>query len=548
MLLTLSVTSSREKQRRSDWAMQARHAITGLVAENAIWQTGRPFLAFPISSKGTAMATETLTDHSPAATAPISAETSARNRLVIGLLLVSTFVVFLNETIMSVAIPHLMDDLGVTAGLAQWLTTAFLLTMAVVIPITGFLLQRLNTRPIFILAMSIFSVGTLICAIAPGIELLIAGRVVQAVGTAIMMPLLMTTVMTLVPPMSRGKVMGNISIVMSVAPAIGPTISGLILNYLDWRWMFILVLPIAIGALLLGRARMQNVTTPRYAPLDVASVILSALAFGGIVFGLSSLGEAAHAEQMIPAWVPLVVGIVAMALFVWRQLQLQQADKALLDLRTLKSRNYTLSVTLMAVAMMALFGTVILLPIYTQNILGISTLETGLLLLPGGLIMGLMGPVVGRLYDRIGVTPLLVPGTILVGAVMWALTLVDANTSIWAVLAGHVTISVGLALLFTPVFTASLGSLPMQLYSHGSAILGSVQQVAGAAGVALLVAVMTMQTASATAGGAEPVAALTTGIHAAFTWGAVISMVAVVLAFFIRKPADNPQMAGMGGH
>ncbi len=494
------------------------------------------------------MATETLTDHSPAATAPISAETSARNRLVIGLLLVSTFVVFLNETIMSVAIPHLMDDLGVTAGLAQWLTTAFLLTMAVVIPITGFLLQRLNTRPIFILAMSIFSVGTLICAIAPGIELLIAGRVVQAVGTAIMMPLLMTTVMTLVPPMSRGKVMGNISIVMSVAPAIGPTISGLILNYLDWRWMFILVLPIAIGALLLGRARMQNVTTPRYAPLDVASVILSALAFGGIVFGLSSLGEAAHAEQMIPAWVPLVVGIVAMALFVWRQLQLQQADKALLDLRTLKSRNYTLSVTLMAVAMMALFGTVILLPIYTQNILGISTLETGLLLLPGGLIMGLMGPVVGRLYDRIGVTPLLVPGTILVGAVMWALTLVDANTSIWAVLAGHVTISVGLALLFTPVFTASLGSLPMQLYSHGSAILGSVQQVAGAAGVALLVAVMTMQTASATAGGAEPVAALTTGIHAAFTWGAVISMVAVVLAFFIRKPADNPQMAGMGGH
>src|SRR5690606_12068724 len=162
------------------------------------------------------------------------------------------------------------------------LTTAFLLTMAVVIPITGFLLQRLNTRPIFLLAMSIFTLGTLICAIAPGIELLIAGRVVQAVGTAIMMPLLMTTVLTLVPPQSRGTAMGNISIVMSVAPAVGPTIGGFILAHLEWRWMFILVLPIAIGALALGWRKIENVSTPRYAPLDVVSVVLSALAFGGL--------------------------------------------------------------------------------------------------------------------------------------------------------------------------------------------------------------------------------------------------------------------------
>src|SRR5690606_32583605 len=174
-----------------------------------------------------------------------------------------------------------------TASVAQWLTTAFLLTMAVVIPITGFLLQRINTRPIFILAMSIFTLGTLICAVAPGIELLIFGRVVQAMGTAIMMPLLMTTVMTLVPPDARGKTMGNISIVMSVAPAIGPTISGIILDTLhDWRYLFILVLPIGLGALALGWRRIVNVTEPRYAPLDIVSVILSAFAFGGIVYGL----------------------------------------------------------------------------------------------------------------------------------------------------------------------------------------------------------------------------------------------------------------------
>jgi len=421
----------------------------------------------------------------PAIPAPHDASNAARNRLVLTLLLVSTFVVFLNETIMSVAIPHLMADLNVAASLAQWLTTAFLLTMAVVIPVTGFLLQRINTRPIFMLAMSTFAVGTLVCAVSPGIELLIFGRVVQAVGTAIMMPLLMTTVMTLVPPLQRGRTMGNISIVMSVAPAIGPTIAGLILTYLDWRWMFILVLPIALVALALGYARIQNVTTPRYAPLDVISVILSALAFGGLVYGLSSLGEAAHAASVVPSWAPIAIGLVAMAIFVARQLTLQKQDRALLDLRTFGSLNYTLSVMMMAVAMMALFGTVILLPIYTQNVVGIDTLQTGLLLLPGSLLMGVMGPIVGRLYDRYGTTPLLVPGTILVATVMWLLTLVDQNTPIWGILAGHVTISVGLALMFTPLFTASLSSLPMQLYSHGSAILGSAQQVAGAAGVAL---------------------------------------------------------------
>ena len=494
------------------------------------------------------MTAETLAPEAAPVAAPLPAANAARNRLVIGLLLTSTFVVFLNETIMSVAIPHLMADLGVTASAAQWLTTAFLLTMAVVIPITGFLLQRLNTRPIFMLAMSIFSAGTLICAISPGLELLVFGRVIQATGTAIMMPLLMTTVMNLVPPESRGKTMGNISIVISVAPALGPTIGGFILDNLDWRWMFILVLPIALGALALGAARVQNVSTPRYAPLDVLSVVLSAFAFGGLVYGLSSLGEgAAHPEaQLVPAWLPVLIGLVAMAVFVLRQLSLQGENKALLDLRTFTSRNYSFAVLTMAVAMMALFGTIILLPIYTQNVLGLDTLQTGLLLLPGGLLMGLLAPTVGRLYDRVGTTPLLVPGTIIVSAVLWALTLVDQNTPVWAVVTGHIVISLGLALVFTPLFTASLSSVKPQLYSHGSAILGSVQQIAGAAGVALFVAVMTIQTAALSAAGAAPVDALAAGIRTGFLCGAIISLFAVAASFFVKKPPADPSMPMMG--
>jgi DHA2 family lincomycin resistance protein-like MFS transporter len=218
--------------------------------------------------------------------APVPADNAGRNRLVINLLLVATFVVILNETLMAVALPRLMHDLNVTADAVQWLTTAFLLTMSVIIPVTGFLLQRINTRPVFILAMSLFSLGTLIATVAANLEVLVLARIIQASGTAIMMPLLMTTVMTLAPPETRGKTMGFITTVISVAPAVGPTISGIILNYLSWRWMFLLVLPIALGALALGARRMQNVTTPHHAALDGISVVLSGLAFGGIVYGV----------------------------------------------------------------------------------------------------------------------------------------------------------------------------------------------------------------------------------------------------------------------
>jgi DHA2 family lincomycin resistance protein-like MFS transporter len=311
--------------------------------------------------------------------------------------------------------------------------------------------------------------------------------------------------------------------------------------------MFILVLPIAIGALALGAKLLQNVSTPRFAPLDVISVILSALAFGGIVYGLSALGEGATHEQAMPAWAPLAIGLVSMAIFVWRQLTLQKHDRALLDLRTFSYGNYTFSVVTMAVAMMALFGMIILLPIYLQSVLGINTLQTGLLLLPGSLLMGLLGPIVGRLYDKVGTRPLLVPGTVLVSFVLWGLTLVGTDTSVWLILAGHIIMCLGLAFVFTPLFTASLSSLPMPLYSHGSAILGSVQQVAGAAGVALFVAIMTLQSAALVAGGTAEIEALTAGIRSGFLCGAIISLFAIVAGFFVKKPPANPD-APMGGH
>ncbi|THF69848.1 multidrug efflux MFS transporter [Deinococcus sp. Arct2-2] len=462
---------------------------------------------------------------------------SAQGRAVILILLIATFVVILNETIMNVALPRLMVDLKVTASTAQWLSTAFMLTMAVVIPVTGFLLQRLSTRTVFLTAMTLFCVGTGLAAISPGFVPLLLARIVQASGTAIMLPLLITTVLTVVSERGRGAVMGNISIVISVAPAIGPTISGLILQTFSWRAMFLFVLPIALGMLAYGARTLQNVGTPRRLSLDVLSVPLSALGFGGLVYALSRFGEGGLSDPSVS--VPLLVGAAALTAFLWRQTHLSRTGEPLLDLRAFRFPVFTLGVGLMVIAMMALFGGLILLPLYLQNLRGLSTLQTGLLLLPGGLVMGLCAPAVGRLYDRVGPRPLVVPGSLLMTTVLFGLGRIDAGTPIWALLALHLTLSGGLALLFTPVFTSALSPLPPQLYSHGSAILSTLQQVAGAAGVALLVTLMAGRAAQLSAQGSAPLAAQVGGLQLAFTVSGAIGALAVVLALFLKRTAQQ---------
>jgi len=468
--------------------------------------------------------------------AATDAATAKRNTLVITLLLISAFVVILNETTMGVAIPHLVGDLGITIQAAQWLSTAFLLTMAIVIPITGFLLQRYNTRPVFIVAMSLFSIGTLIAAVAPGFEILLVARVIQASGTAIMMPLLFTTVLNLVPPANRGRVIGNVSIVISVAPALGPTISGFILNYLEWRWIFFLVLPIALASLAIGARFMVNVTEPSSARIDILSIVLAAFGFGGLVYGLSNLGT----EYAVAGIIALAIGAVALTGFIWRQLRLQRKDAALLDLRTFLSRDFSFSIGTVAVSMIALFGTIILLPIYMQDVLDLEPITTGLVLLPGGLLMGLLAPFVGRIFDKRGPRILLVPGAIIVSAALWGMTMLDATSPVWSVVVAHVVLSLGLALLFTPLFTAGLASLTPKLYSHGSAIVGTVQQVAGAAGTALFVAIMTVGVTAGVAAGSPIEEATAAGIRSAFVVGAFISLLAIPAVFFIRRPVEDP--------
>jgi DHA2 family lincomycin resistance protein-like MFS transporter len=455
------------------------------------------------------------------------AKMSRESVTIIVTLLVATFVVILNETIMNVALQRLMVDLNIDAPTVQWLSTGFMLTMAVVIPTTGFILQRLSTRAVFMLAMGLFSGGTLLAAVAPGFEVLLLARIVQAGGTAIMLPLLMTTILTLVPVARRGAVMGNVSIAISVAPAMGPTVSGLILEHFSWRFMFVFVLPIALAAFAIGARYLTNIGETEKTRLDALSVLLTVPAFGGLVYGLSQIGGGGGGSGT-PGVVALAVGVVALLVFVLRQLKLQKSDAPLLDLRAFDFRMFTVSVLLLVVAMIALFGAVILLPLYLQEIRGLKSLETGLAMLPGGLAMGLLGPFIGRLFDKVGPLPLTVTGSVLMVLSLWQFSMLDAGTPVGWIIALHVALSLGLALLFTPAFTTGLNPLPPHLYSHGSAIMSTLQQVAGAAGTALLVSIYAVVAAGA---------GMVAGMHAAFLTAAVIALAAVVLSAMMRKTA-----------
>lgn len=457
-----------------------------------------------------------------------------RTPLVVRLLVVATFVVILNETIMINAIPRLMESFHVTEHAAQWVSTAFMLTMAAVIPVTGWFLQRVGTRTAYATAMGVFLTGTAIAAAAPVFEVLLLGRVVQAAGTAVMMPLLMTTLMTVVPESDRGRVMGNVTMAISVAPALGPTVSGVVLQLGSWRLLFLLVLPLAATVAWSGLRHLEDVGEPQVSDMDWFSVVVAALGFGNLVYGLSRFAEG---EVGFPVGIA-AVGAVLVGVFVVRQLRLQRTGTPLLDLRALTHSTFTKALVLMSVAFMAMMGSMILLPLYLQNVRSLSPLETGLLVMPGGLAMGLLGPTVGRIFDRFGGRVLVIPGSVGIVVTLVGFTQISMSMPYWQLLGLHVVMMVCLAATFTPVFTLGLGALPMHLYSHGSSILGTLQQVAAAFGTALAVTVMTLRSEQVLAA-VGPVEAQLSGMKLAFAVSALISLVVVATAWLLPgRPAE----------
>lgn len=472
---------------------------------------------------------------------PRSDKLSADVKSTLAVLVAAATIMILNETSLSVALPSIMVEYDVPATTVQWLLTGFMLTMAVVIPATGFVIERFTTRQVFITACILFTVGTIIAAIAPAFVILLAGRVIQAAGTALVMPLLMTVAMTLVPRQRRGSVMGIISIVISVAPALGPTVGGAIVNSLTWHWVFWLMVPLILIILAAGWFKLKNVGENRNVPLDMLSFLLSAIAFGGLIYGLSSIEPILEGEGTAPLIVS-AVGVISLALFVWRQIKLGKENRAFLDLRPFTIRNFTLAVSVILVSFGAMLGFATVLPIYLQTSLGATALVTGMVVMPGGVLQAIMSPFVGRLFDKYGPFPLAVPGVVLMLAGVGSMITLNENSAVWMVVAMHVTFAVGMALMMTPMMTTALSSLPDNLYSHGSAGMNTLQQLAGATGTAILVVFLTRGTNTGLADGMSEAAATAQGASGAFTFAAICMVIVVCLVPFVKRVNNDPEI------
>jgi DHA2 family lincomycin resistance protein-like MFS transporter len=475
-----------------------------------------------------------------------SSKTPSRERLapgdplVIGLLMGSTFLVLLNEMLLGVALPTLISDLGITPTLGQWLTTGYLLTLAVLIPATGFIMRRYHLRTIFLTAMSLFIVGTSIAAAAPSFEILLGGRIVQAVGTAVFLPLLMTTSMRLVPESRRGQIMAMVTAVPAVAPALGPALSGLILTYFEWRWLFILVLPIALAALVLGATKLRNITTPEKVALDLLSLALSAVGFGALIYGLASIGESATGHSTVSPVIPIVIGFMGVAAFVLRQNVIRRNGNALIDMRIFKIRSFVVPLVVMLFIAMNGFGIALVIPLVLTGALGLSTLAIGLFLVPGGAVISLVSALGGRVYDRYGPRPLAIPGAVIWISSIYFLSTLDENSTIWTYLVAYLVLSAAQAMMWAPMTTYALSALRSELYPHGSAAFTTAQQLAGAAGGALLVSAYTIGSNASNAGNLTIAETVSAG-QTAFTAAAVLAVGALigVLAIGKRRTSDE---------
>ncbi|MDK4325173.1 DHA2 family efflux MFS transporter permease subunit [Corynebacterium propinquum] len=456
---------------------------------------------------------------------------------VLATLVAAATVMILNETSLSVALPAVMRDFGINAASAQWLIAVFMLTMAVVIPTTGFLIQRFSTRQIFFSSVGLFIVGTIMGAVAPAFVVLLLGRIVQAAGTALIVPLLMTVMLQMVPLERRGTVMGFIGVVIAVAPATGPTVGGVILEAFTWHAIFLCMLPLLVGVLLLGTKLLSNVGENSTQPIDLISVVLSVVAFGGTVYSLSSLETALDTGDNVGMLVGLlVIAVIALVVFALRQVRLGKKAQALLDLRPFKIRNFSLAVLIALFSFSVLIGTVTMLPLFVQNGLGDGARTAGLIVLPGGVIQAVMSPIIGRVYDSVGPKPIMIPGAFLMAAGTWLFTTIGTETQVWQLVTFHVIFAFGFGLLMTPMMTTALSSLTGELYSHGSAILTTLQQLAAAAGTALLMVILTRGTDAGLAAGLTEAAATSDGVRAAFVVAALMVTVIIPITFFMRRP------------
>ncbi|MGG2064116.1 DHA2 family efflux MFS transporter permease subunit [Bacillus sp. S14(2024)] len=410
-------------------------------------------------------------------------------KAVLGVLVFGMFVSILNQTLINVALPALMNEFNVSTSTAQWLTTGFMLVNGVLVPISAFLVSRFTYRNLFLSAMLFFTVGSLICALSGSFTMMMTGRVIQAVGAGILMPVGMNIFMTIFPPHKRGAAMGLLGIAMILGPAVGPTITGWVIQNYTWNVMFyaMFIIGLLITALALKYFTLKQPVSK--ATLDTFGVIASSIGLGSLLYGFSEAGNNGWSSAEVI--IAIVIGIIGLSLFIWRQLT---ADNKMLDLHVFRYSAFTSTLLINAIVTMALYGGMILLPVYLQNIRGFTPIDSGLLLLPGSLIMGLMGPFAGKLFDKYGIRPLAIFGLLLTTYATYQFTHLTLDTPYFEIMRDYIIRSFGMSFIMMPIMTAGMNALPMRLISHGTATQNTSRQVAGSIGTALLITIMTQQT------------------------------------------------------
>ncbi|MGE7623852.1 DHA2 family efflux MFS transporter permease subunit [Viridibacillus sp. NPDC096237] len=474
-------------------------------------------------------------------------DSSIKKGPILLIMILGAFLATLNQTIMSVATPELMVDFNISAATAQWLTTGYMLVNGILIPITAFFMQRFSTRQLFQASMLIFLAGTIVSAIATNFQVLLSGRMIQAAGAGIIMPLLTNVIFKLFPAHKRGAAMGMVGFAIIFAPAIGPTLAGYIMENYEWKLIFYGMIPLALLVIICGFIYLKNVSEQVASKVDIISVILSTIGFGTLLYGFSRAGSEGWSSSEV--LVSIAVGVVALGLFTWRQLTSQNP---LLDLRAFKYKMFSLTTGINIAVTMVMYADMMLLPLYLQSSRGYTALESGLLLLPGALVMGILMPITGRLFDRYGAKWLAIIGLIImIITTIGFIDLTDSTSYTYLVLMSTGR-RIGMALMLMPIQTAGLNQLPSSLIAHGTAISNTIRQVAGAVGTSLLVTIMTDRTKmhltemmSTGVNGATQeqmiLEATIQGINDAYVVIIGMAVIGLLLSFFIKRVEQSSE-------
>lgn len=455
--------------------------------------------------------------------------------IMLAIMIFGTFVTVLNQTVVTPAQPSIMAEMGIDAATVQWLTTGFTLVNAIMIPVTAYLTDKHSTKALYIISLAIFAVGSLLAGIAPNFAVLLVGRLLQAAGAGILMPMVMTVLMLTFPPERRGSAMGIFGIVIAFAPAIGPSVAGLVIDSFGWRILFyaiaaLIAVVIAVSMFALKRTEPLNPA----AHLDKISVVMSTVGFGALLYGFSTIGSVG---LNVSDSIITLVGLMVLVLFFRRQLKMEQP---MLNVRVLANRRFLIGTVIGMIVQASLLAAGVLMPIYLQSYMGYSATVSGLVIMPGAILMGIMNPFAGRLFDKYGPRVLSIIGlTVLTVSTVGFATLTSATNVVWITIIYTVRMF-SLSLVNMPITTWAMNALDNKVLNHGTSVNNTLRQVSGSLGTALLVSIDAF-VAGSMSGSMGTVEAGILGVNAAFFAAVVLSAIALglTIAFVKNKPSDE---------